>query len=795
MSKKYTFMLLVLLFNIHIILAQNGAITGSVKTSDGQPAEFVNVGLKGTNSGAVTNKTGLFIINNVTPGSYLLIISSVGLETKQVNIEVGAGQTITVPAIVLNESSQKLAEVTIIESRGYKENNVSQSLRLNTPLLAIPQNIQLVTAKTLSDQQISSMSDGVIRNVSGATRVEHWGDMYTNITMRGSQIQAFRNGFNVVSSYWGPLTEDMSFVDHIEFVKGPAGFMLANGDPSGLYNVVTKKPTGINHGEISFTAGSYDLYRTAVDLDGKLSKNGKFLYRINAAGQNKNSHRPFEYNNRYSFSPVVSYQVDEQTKITLEYTLQHAKMSDVGSYYVFSTDGYATLPVDFTTMPRGLDPTKINDHSIFLNFQHTLNSQWKITAQAAYFNNNQQGSDLWPAAVNNNGTMLRAVSGWDAKSNMTMAQFFANGNLKTGSVTHNILIGADLGTKDYMADWSQNHLLDSVGAEFNTQAPNYSIPVNGYPNFDFSTSLESRAIYSGGLMDQKYSGVYVQDEIGLFEDRLRLTLAGRFTYVSQSSWGGSPVTANHFTPRAGLSFAVNKQTSVYAMYDQAFIPQSGNLAGGGDVKPITGNNTEFGIKKDWANGKWNSTLSAYRIVKMNELTADPNSAPNSGLSVVLGEKTAQGVEFDLRGTITSGLNLIANYAYTDSKVTKVTEGVTTITEGDVLPGFAKHTANAWLNYKLPMEALKGLSVSAGFTYMADRATASWSKTNSSVNLPEYFKLDGGIAWENNKLKITLNVFNLLNEYLYSGGYYEWLSAYYWQTEAPRNFKLGVAYKF
>ena len=36
----------------------------------------------------------------------------------------------------------------------------------------------------------------------------------------------------------------MSFVDHIEFVKGPAGFMLANGDPSGLYNLVTKKPTG-----------------------------------------------------------------------------------------------------------------------------------------------------------------------------------------------------------------------------------------------------------------------------------------------------------------------------------------------------------------------------------------------------------------------------------------------------------------------------------------------------------------------------------------------------------------------
>src|SRR3546814_11159908 len=113
------------------------------------------------------------------------------------------------------------------------------------------------------------MSDQLIRNVSGATRLEHWGDLYTNITMRGSQIQAFRNGFNVVNSYWGPLTEDMSFVDHIEFVKGPAGFMLSNGDPSGLYNVVTKKPTGRQQGEVSFTMGSYELYRATVDMDGK----------------------------------------------------------------------------------------------------------------------------------------------------------------------------------------------------------------------------------------------------------------------------------------------------------------------------------------------------------------------------------------------------------------------------------------------------------------------------------------------------------------------------------------------
>ncbi|KAF5279852.1 hypothetical protein FQR65_LT15214 [Abscondita terminalis] len=70
--------------------------------------------------------------------------------------------------------------------------------------------------------------------------------------MRGSQIQAFRNGMNVVSSFWSPLSEDMSTVERIEFVKGPAGFMMSSGDPAGIYNVVTKKPTAENKGEVDY---------------------------------------------------------------------------------------------------------------------------------------------------------------------------------------------------------------------------------------------------------------------------------------------------------------------------------------------------------------------------------------------------------------------------------------------------------------------------------------------------------------------------------------------------------------
>ncbi|HSH66030.1 MAG TPA: TonB-dependent siderophore receptor, partial [Bacteroidia bacterium] len=108
---------------------------------------------------------------------------------------------------------------------------------------------------------------------------------------------------------------------------------------------------------------------------------------------------------------------------------------------------------------------------------------------------------------------------------------------------------------------------------------------------------------------------------------------------------------------------------------------------------------------------------------------------------------------------------------------------------------AKHTVNAWLNYTLQKTALKGIGISAGFTYLAGRATYWDPSPNPSQILPDYFKLDGGLSWEKNNFKITANVFNLLNEYLYSGSYYTWLNAYYWQTEAPRNVRLSINYKF
>jgi iron complex outermembrane receptor protein len=779
--------------------AQTGTVQGTIRSSDGKPAGFVNVGLKGTNKGAAADSTGNYTINDVTPGSYILVTRFVGLKPQEVQIEVTANQVTLVPEIILAEDERTLKEVVITANRNrYNENSPSPSLRVTTPILQLPQNIQVVTNDVLRDQQAISMSDGVMRNVSGLNRFEHWGDMYVNIQSRGSQVQAFRNGFNIVNSSWGPLTEDMCFVDHIEFVKGPAGFMLSSGAPAGLYNTVTKRPTGFNTGEASATIGSFGLFRTTLDLNGRLSKDGRWLYRFNMAAQTKKSHRVNEYNDRYAIAPVIAYRLDERTVLTFEYNYQRANMSNVGSYYIFSPSGYGTYDRNLSVLPAGLEGTTINDHSFYFNFVHDFNRDWKVTAQLAKFYYNQVGSSMWAGVVDSaTGKWIRNVGIWDAQSRMNMGQVFLNGKFTTGPLVHNVLTGIDAANKGYIADWGQSFDLDSAGAEFDPHNPYLGVPVMGFPQYDRETPLAERAQAAGGLMALRYTSAYVQDEISFLDNRVRVTLAGRYTFLVQDNWGAKPDTASTFTPRAGVSVSVTKNMAVYALYDQAFIPQSGRLANGGKVLPITGSIMELGVKNAWFDGKWNSTVSVYQIVNRNELTPDPNSPPTSGLSVVVGEKTNKGVEFDLRGNIVRGLDLILNYAYTDSRVTSVAEGVTTMKVGDLIPGNARHTANAWITYKLPVNAINGLGVSLGGTYLKDRTSlgdAYWGDATKQ-RMNDYMKVDAGLFWEHQNMRITMNVFNVLDEYLYSGVYYVWSSAYYYQTEAPRNFRLSVNYRF
>jgi iron complex outermembrane receptor protein len=217
-----------------------------------------------------------------------------------------------------DSTSRELNEVTIRSKydRNYKADRLSHTLKLNKPLLLIPQNIQVIDKSSMLDQQAADVNESVTRNISGAIR-NNTADFYGPMIMtRGANIGTLRNGMDVAMSYYGPMPEDVSIIERVEFIKGPAGFINPIGDPAGSYNILTKGPTGNRSNRISFTAGSFNLYRLSGDFDGNLDKSKKWLFRLNLTGQKARSFQKFAFNDKLIIQPVIKFNINSKSSLT-----------------------------------------------------------------------------------------------------------------------------------------------------------------------------------------------------------------------------------------------------------------------------------------------------------------------------------------------------------------------------------------------------------------------------------------------------------------------------------------------
>jgi iron complex outermembrane receptor protein len=776
---RIRYIFLFLLLTTGALYAQTGKVTGTVKSNDGQPVSFVSIYLKGTSKGVLTDADGNFEITGVKDGTYTVVASSVGLQTITQSVEVAGGQS-TPLAIAMAEDDKELQEIVVTANPSQHVTDYpSVSLRLKTPLIETPQNIQVVTGQVLREQAIFDMQEGVTRNVSGASRSDHW-ENYARIVMRGSRVASFRNGMDVTTS-WGPMTEDMSMVERIEFVKGPAGFMLAAGEPSGFYNVVTKKPTGITKGEMGMTIGSYGTYRGTLDFDGKLSKDGKVLYRLNLMGQEKGTQRKFEYNNRVSVAPVVKFQINPTTSLTAEYNLQYAQMSPLGSSYAWSpTEVYdERVADDFTTMEPNMSPTTIRDHSLMLTFSHSLDENWKFTSQLAYLRFSQEGESLWPTGFAGD-TLIRGVGIWDVLGMVKVGQFFLNGDVQTGAVKHRILAGIDMGSKDVYNDYSTS----GVFGKLNVYDPQYGfVPASAYPVYDRSLDIRKRGLQS----TSQYSALYIQDELRFLEEKLRVTLAARYTSAKNMDQDAD----DKVTPRIGLSYSINSLTSVYAVYDESFIPQTGQGIDRNVYEPVEANNKEVGVKREWLGGRWTATVSVYEILKDKVMVPDPRNNNTQFGYVQVGESRTRGVEFDIRGQLLEGLDVTANYAYTDAVIT---EDISDDLVDRQVPGTDKHIVNVWLNYRFPAGPVRGLGIAAGVQHASKRSNwyGEWTRANDPA-MPDITRFDGAVSYQFTRMSVAVNVNNIFDTKLQSGAPY--YGMYYWQTEPMRNYRVTIGYRF
>ncbi|EDM34926.1 TonB-dependent siderophore receptor [Pedobacter sp. BAL39] len=813
MIKSITNSIILLLFSASFSFAQTGNIGGSVKTSDGVPAELVTVTARGAGKTAVTDRTGNYSLKGIKPGKYKLVATYIGLSRQEQEVEVKSGETVSVD-FILKEDADQLKEVII--SSGHSNKVTATVAKMPLKNLENPQLYSSVPSEILKQQGIANFDDAM-RNVPGLTRT--WestgrgGDGGSYFALRGFEAQAsLINGLPGLTS--GNL--DPAGVEEIQVIKGPSGTLFGASfyGYGGVINTITKKPYYDFGGEVAYNLGSFGLNRVTADINMPLSKTEKIALRVNTAYHTENSFQDAGFKKSFYFAPTLAYEVNDKLSFqVLTEILQEERAvppiffnSNRDTTLIFNNLNELNLNgnLSFTSNDLVIKNPRYNLQGQML---YRLSDQWTSQTVISRGNIRSNGyySYIYDDAYTNMGGINRdnyfdqLFHKEQQTTNTTDIQQNFNGDFKIGSLRNRVLIGLDYFSRNVIdngSGWATVRQITPQESELTTDKDGNEIA----PVFLSQAVVDNALAAAGGgsrtnIKNSAYSA-YASDVLN-FTPSLSVMASLRMDYFD--SKGDITATEDDydqltFSPKLGVVFQpVLDRVSIFVNYMNAFFnvaPQevfdANNVSQGvRSFKPEQANQWEAGLKTSLFSDKLFATFAVYDIRVANRVYYTPTSA-------IQGGKTgSKGFDFDLSANPLPGLSLIAGVSH--SKI-QVLEG-NTATPNDFYnevgrsPGGQgpQNLANLWATYKFGYGKLKDFGLGLGGNY-AGRYKVIDNSATGNFYLPSYTLINASLFYNSSKYRFTLNMNNLTDKEYYIG---------YWSVnpQKPRNFAASFTYKF
>lgn len=409
----------------------------------------------------------------------------------------------------------------------------------------------------------------------------------------------------------------------------------------------------------------------------------------------------------------------------------------------------APMPISRSFSQEGL-ADKNSYWLVDFNWIHRFNDNWKLRNGVLASEGKMGFQEVYvedKAAANGDATRGAWFGGGDYDQQTVYLDL--TGKFETYGIQHSILIGGD-----YYHYRDQNQATSRFVDNINIFKP--------LPAIDLISAAAPPNLWNY-IETNEWYGVYFQDEMTLW-DKLHIMGGGRYDIatfgsgysdqnLAQANAGFDDIEENYFSPRVGVLYQPWQWLSLYGHFVESFGANNGRQASGERFAPQTSTEYEGGIKTSFFDGRLTGTLAYYHLTKQNLLTPDPN---DRNLSVAIGEARSQGLEMDVNGQLTDGLNMIATYTDTDTEVTKNNSG----NQGNRLPYVPLHSGSLWLKYDFQPAWLKGFSVGAG-VYAADKR---YGDAANSFSDGAYARLDLMAAYRFNvgptKLTTQININNV-----------------------------------
>jgi iron complex outermembrane receptor protein len=691
-------------------------------------------------------------------GTALITLTLVAASARVLAAENGDAAVQTNSAATADKDApQSWAGDTVIvtgKRDGYVVPEGGSATRTNTPLIEVPQSVQVLTSSLIADQDRRTLADALV-NVSGVTPTKPEESAIAQPLVRGFPAEIFLDGLPAfgVNALADPTS--LTGVERIEVVKGPTSTVYGGGAGAplgGLINVVSVRPKSEAGGYVAFRAGSFSTVNPYADFN--MPFGDKVAARITGEYQRNDSWIDQVKGERWSIQPSVSFQLDDRTELMVR-----------GKYDRRVQLEYSGLPADqavagqlarnaFPGAPIGQPRSTIVNKLITPELRHSFSDTLQLTVTGRYYYNKYEeyGSFVYPSFLGPDPATPTVYPIFPIYLPATVKEATVDANLlaklQVLGGSHELLAGANFDHTNYDTGISFDFLpvgmLDLAHPTYNL-AFGPALPV-------LSTQTDTYKTIAGYVQDQATYG------------RLHLSGSLRYTQFNfQRRETELDATYRRVNPRVGATFDLVPGAALFVGYATGFrgAIQFSALPGQA-VKPETSRSVEGGLKLALTEAHVWGTLAAFELTRRNVSTVDPD---NPLFSIQTGEQRSRGFETDITWEPIRALSILANYAYTKAEVAEDT----VIPVGEKLPRVPKQSGRIAAHYRVLNGPAAGLSFGAGITAFSSREDF----LPNTVSVPGYAAVDAQASYDYDRYTITVSGVNLAGRRAFDT--YEYLS--------------------
>ncbi|OHW37717.1 TonB-dependent siderophore receptor [Pseudomonas sp. 06C 126] len=674
---------------------------------------------------------------------------------------------------------------TVTEGTGsYTPGTIATATRMVLTPKETPQSITVITRQHMDDFGLNAIDD-VMRHTPGIT-VSTYDSERTNYFARGFSIENFQyDGIPTLrnSAYSsGQTLTDMAIYDRVEILKGATGLLTGAGAPGATLNLIRKKPTRDFKASIELGAGSWDNYRSQVDVSGPLTDSGNIRGRAVAAYQDKHSFMERYQRKTSVYFGSLEADLDDDTLLTVGFDYQNNDPQSSGwsgSRPLFNTKGdRIDVKRSYNNGAKWSRWEQYN-RGAFATLERSFANGWVAKAQVTHQLSGYDAplGSIQSAPSPDTGLSTVYANKFTGLTRANSADVYLSGPFSLLGREHELVVGGSASNshwkgKDYGSPTHANgKVVDFWNFDGNFAEPDWGAPT-------YINDLTTRQ--SAGYMTSRFS----------LADPLNLFLGGRVANYKLRGTDDSTETGR-LVPYAGVTYDLNENFTAYASYTDIFMPESYNRDRNNKLlEPSEGKNYEGGIKGEFFNGRLNTSLAYFEVHQSHraEPDAEYNAAPTNpsvGYASKGIEAKTKGFEAEMSGELAPGWQAQAGYTH---KIIRDESGkkVSTWEPQDQL--------SFYTTYKLK-GPLDRLTVGGGARWQS----RSWQELynrykskNEEFAQEAYWLVDVMARYQvTENLSATLNLNNAFDKKYYTNiGFYN--TAYYGD---PRNVMLTTRWSF